>query len=65
MVTQTPKESVDITPRCSLSYSDLEDIPDRLMLSDNVVNAFQKMMETQFPEANCLQDPIFRSDIKF
>ena len=28
------------------------------MLSDNVVNDFQKMMEKQFAEANGLQDPI-------
>ena len=28
LVTQPPKEPVDITPRCSLAYSDLKDISD-------------------------------------
>ena len=54
LVTQPPKEPVDITPRCSLAYSDLKEISDNRMLSDNVVNAFQKMMEKQFPEAEGL-----------
>ena len=35
------------------------------MLSDNVVNAFQKMMEKQFPEANGLQDPILGQTLSF
>ena len=35
------------------------------MLSDNVVNAFQKIMEKQFPEANSLQDPIFGQTLSF
>ena len=35
------------------------------MLNDNVVNAFQKIMEKQFPEANGLQDPIFRQTLSF
>ena len=65
LVTQTLKEAVDITPRCSLSYSDLKEISDRRMLSDNVVNAFHKMMEKQFPEANGLQDPILGQTLSF
>ena len=47
-LTEASKEPVDITPRCSLSYSDLKDISDRRMLSDNVENAFQKIMEKHF-----------------
>ena len=47
-LTETSEEPVDITPRCSLSYSDLKDISDRRMLSDNVENAFQKIMEKHF-----------------
>ena len=56
LVTQTSKEPVDITPRCSLGYSDLKDKSDRRMLCHSVVNAFQNMMDKQFPEANGLQD---------
>ena len=59
LITHPPKEeAADVTPNCSLGYSDMKDISDSRMLSDNVVNAFQKMMEKQFPEANGLQDPI-------
>ena len=54
LITQPSKEPVDITPWCSLGYSDLKGISDSCMLSDNVVNAFQKIMEKQFPEANSL-----------
>ena len=64
-LTEASKEPVDITPRCSLSYSDLKDISDRRMLSDNVVNAFQKIMEKQFPEENSLQDPILGQSLSF
>ena len=35
------------------------------MLSDNVVNDFQKMMEKQFAEANGLQDPILSQTLCF
>ena len=65
LITQPPKEPVDITPRCSLGYSNLKDISDSHVLSDNVVNAFQKMMEKQFPEANGLQDPILGQTLSF
>ena len=65
LVTQTSNETVDITPRCSLSYSDLKDISDRRMRSDNVVNAFQNMMEKQFPQANSLQDPTLGQKLSF
>ena len=65
LITQPPKEPVDITPRCSLGYSNLKDISDSHVLSDNVVNAFQKMMEKQFPEANALQDPILGQTLSF
>ena len=43
----------------------MKDISDSRMLSDNVVNAFQKMMEKQFPEANGLQDPILGQTLSF
>ena len=65
LITQPPKEPVDITPRCSLVYSDMKDISDSRMLSDNVVNVFQKMMEKQFPEANGLKDPILGQTLSF
>ena len=65
MVTQTSKEPVDITPQCSLGYSDLKDISDRRMLSDSVVNAFQIMMDKLFPEVNGLQNPILRQTLSF
>ena len=65
LITQPPKEPVDITPRCSLGYSNLKDISDSHMLSGNVVNVFQKMMEKQFPEANALQDPILGQTLSF
>ena len=45
LITQPPKESVDITPQYLLGYSDLKDISDKRMLSDNVVNAFQEIRE--------------------
>ena len=45
LITQPPKESVDITPQYLLCYSDLKDISDKRMLSDNVVNAFQEIRE--------------------
>ena len=65
MVTQPPKESVDITPRCLLGCSDLKDISDKRMLSDNVLNAFQKLREKQFPDSNGLQDPILGQILSF
>ena len=65
LVTQPSKEPVDITPRYSLGYSDLKGISDNRMLSGNVVNAFQKIMEKQFPEANGLQDPILGQTLSF
>ena len=66
LITHPPKEEpVDVTPQCSLGYSDMKDISDSRMLSDNVVNAFQKMMEKQFPEANGLQDPILGQTLSF
>ena len=43
----------------------MKDISDSRMLSDNVVNAFQKMMEKQIPEANGLQDPILGQTLSF
>ena len=65
LIIQLPKEPVDITPRCSLGYSNLKDISDSHMLSSNVVNVFQKLMEKQFPEANALQDPILGQTLSF
>ena len=65
LITQPPKEPVDITFRCSLGYSNLKDISHSHMLSDNVLNAFQKMMEKQFPETNGLQDPILGQTLSF
>ena len=54
LVIQILKKPVDISLRCSLGYPYLKYISDRHMLSDNFVNAFQKMMEKQFPEVNGL-----------
>ena len=41
LITQPPKESDDITPRCSLDYSDLKDKSHECMRNNNV-KAFQK-----------------------
>ena len=54
LVIQSTNESVDITPRCSLGYSDLKGSSDKRMLSNNFANAFRKMMEKQFLESNGL-----------
>ena len=65
MVTQPLKESVDITPRCLLGCSDLKDISDKRMLSDNVLNGFQKLRGKQFPDSNGLQDPVLGQILSF
>ena len=64
-VTQTSKEPVDITPRCSLDYSDLKDKLGRRMLCHSVVNTFQNMMDKQFPEAKGLRDSTLGQKLSF
>ena len=51
-------DSADETPspRCLLQYGDLKLINNKRMLNDNVINAVQKMLHTQYPDIDGLHD---------
>ena len=60
-------DSADETPspRCLLQYGDLKLISNKRMLNDNVINAVQKMLHTQYPDIDGLQDTILGQTLNY
>ena len=62
------EEKVDkivTSPREKLSFSDVKTISDSQMLTDNVINLFQKMLKQVFVDAMGLQDSVRGQNLSY